>query len=450
MADYYVKSGASGAADGSTWADAYTTLAAAFAAGSAGDRFFVSDNHAETQASNMSLTSPGTAAAPCLVLCVDDSAEPPTALATTATVSTTGATNIAFNGYVYFYGITFSGGSGGSGNQTISVHNNSSATFWGRFDSCVLKTGQTADTSRMGFGVSSGGGERASLVELINTQLQFGHASQKVALAHSTVVWRNTVASFGTVPTVRLFEPSTGVPSRILIEDVDLSALGSGPIFSASVQSITSARLSNCKLGSGAVIATGSIVGQGGFEVEAVNCDSADTNYAYYRQNYQGVVTQETTIVRSGGATDGTTPISRKMVSSANASLVGPLELGPLLVPPSALAAGVEATVTVEVVTDNVTLTDAEAWIEVEYLGTSGFPLALRASDRAAASTAFLGTPSNQPTSSETWTTTGLTTPVKQYLSVTFTPAEDGVAYVRVYLAKASTTMYVCPLPDVT
>jgi hypothetical protein len=80
--------------------------------------------------------------------------------------------------------------------------------------------------------------------------------------------------------------------------------------------------------------------------------------------------------------------------------------------------------------------------VEVEYLGTSGFPLSVTSSDRAAT---ILATPANQTTSSETWTTTGLTTPVKQKLSVTFTPQEKGPIIARVYLAKASTTVYVCP-----
>ena len=61
----------------------------------------------------------------------------------------------------------------------------------------------------------------------------------------------------------------------------------------------------------------------------------------------------------------------------------------------------------VEVVTDTVTLTDAEAWLEVEYLGTSGFPLGVVANDRVVG----LASPANQTSSSVAWTTTGLTTP---------------------------------------
>ena len=87
-------------------------------------------------------------------------------------------------------------------------------------------------------------------------------------------------------------------------------------------------------------------------------------------------------------------------------------------------------------------LTDAEAWVEIEYMGTSGFPLSLFSNDRM---TNIIATPANQSSSSETWTTTGLTTPVKQVMSKANTPAEVGWYRCRLMLAKASTTVYCCP-----
>jgi hypothetical protein len=105
-------------------------------------------------------------------------------------------------------------------------------------------------------------------------------------------------------------------------------------------------------------------------------------------------------------------------------------------------AVGNPLTATVEIVTDNVTLKDDEAWLEIEYLGSSAQPISTRVNDRKANLTA---TGSNQTSSSVTWTTTGLATPVKQKLEVTFTPQMAGYVIGRVVLAKASTTMYACP-----
>ncbi len=176
------------------------------------------------------------------------------------------------------------------------------------------------------------------------------------------------------------------------------------------------------------------------------NCDDGDTNYRLWVEDYAGSIKQETTIVRSGGASDGTTSLSWKMVSSANAEY-------PLIVLDSPEivqwndTTGSAITVTVEIITDNVTLTDAECWLEVQYLGTSGYPLSTFISDAKAD---VLATAANQTTSTETWTTTGLTTPTKQKLSVTFTPQEKGFLHAVVKLALLSTTVYVDPLLVVT
>src|SRR3990167_972428 len=99
MAHVYVDSNAVGAGTGADWANSYTTLAAALTAKAAGDNFWVSHDHAETQASAMTLTSPGTAASPCKVMCVDSAGSVPPAsadLATTATITTTGANALTF------------------------------------------------------------------------------------------------------------------------------------------------------------------------------------------------------------------------------------------------------------------------------------------------------------------------------------------------------------------
>ena len=98
---------------------------------------------------------------------------------------------------------------------------------------------------------------------------------------------------------------------------------------------------------------------------------------------------------------------------------------------------GSGVTVTIPVVTDGVTLKDNEAWVEVEYLGTSGLPLGSFASDAAPD---VLDSGTNQTTdATSSWTTTGLGSPVKQSLATTFTPQEKGLVRARVCLAKAST-----------
>src|SRR3990167_8654716 len=146
MANRYVRStDGSDADDGTTWALAKATLTGAAAIDVAGDVIWVSQVHAESTAAAISFVWAGTAADPTRVLCGNDGAEPPTALATTATVTTTGTSNITLTGvgYVHYYGITFLCGTG-AGNVSIIC-----GTSVGKvdFDSCSFQIVSTGSTS---------------------------------------------------------------------------------------------------------------------------------------------------------------------------------------------------------------------------------------------------------------------------------------------------------------
>lgn len=401
MANYYLRSSdGSDASDGLSWANAKATLAGVFAACSAGDTVFVSDDHAETQATAMTLTSPGTAASPVRVLCVDDTSdpEPPTALSTTATITTTTNAGLSIGGFAYFYGITFSCGTGGS-SATFQIGTVGSPGML-IFDSCKLKLGTSGGTNSVINFHGNSSGSDDSIVELINTTYD-GSVTQHGLRVGCKFIWRNTPnALVGSLGYTTLFnQPASFIPVAEII-GVDLSALGSGKNL-VNVGSASHGRWTfiDCKLGSSVALATGSIPGQGGPDVTFINCDSADTNYRYHKQVYQGTITQETTIVRTGGASDGTTPVSRKMVSTANSKFFSPLVS-------DWVGVWEEEAFTPIVLVDiihfgSAALKDDEAWLEVEVLATSGFPLGVFGSDRMAS---ILGTPSNQDSSGSVWT----------------------------------------------
>ncbi len=190
-------------------------------------------------------------------------------------------------------------------------------------------------------------------------------------------------------------------------------------------------------------VVTGTNPGVGGPVVLMHNCDSADTHFRLSEQHWQGGVTQQTgTLTRSGGAThaDGTA-YSLKMAGNANTvNLWHPLRSTEFSVYNSSV--GGSLTATVEILRDNATnLTDADVWLEVNYLGTSGFPQGTLITDRVAD---VMATAANQTASSVTWDTTGMANPNKQKLAVTFTPQEAGYVIARVMLA-ANTTLYVDP-----
>lgn len=443
MSNYYVRSAAAGAADGTTWADAYTTLAAAISGKTNADTIWVANDHAETQATAMTLTLP---TAPGMkILCVNTNVtEPPTGLATTATVTTTSASNIDLIGFAYFYGIIFSAGSGAS---SASITLGASAVAAGLvFDSCKFSLAATSAGNRIHIGVTNSTGADDMLVDLINPVFLFSATGHTILLKNSIIrISGMTIDGSGSTPTT-LFTNNSGAPTTVLVEASDLS----GEVFTnlVSVAGLTQGDITfrNCKMPAFTSVVTGTNPGPGGTIVRMHNCDSADTNYRFAEHSYLGSVVNEQTLVRTGGASDGTTAMSFEMVSSSGTLLFHPL-VSPEIVQWNDTT-GSAKTVTVEILHDSATaLTDAEIWIEVIYLGTSGFPQGTIISDRA---TDVFATPANQTSSSETWTTTGMANPNKQKLAVTFTPQEKGYFVAQVHLAKGSYTVYVDPLLTVS
>lgn len=436
MADVYVRSGAGGANNGTTKADAYTTLEAAGPASAAGDRLWVASDHAETKAGSLTVTLPGTSANPNWVACVDFSGStPPVAadLRTTATIATTGSASLNIVGTAYFYGIGTQRNTSAANQQIVLAGGSNDFQYW---ENCSHTLNSTGSTAKIALGSGNGG----QMVVFVNTTVGFGHVGQQLQV-HCRLDWLDTPSAItGTVPTTLILPGFSGT-CRLVMRGIDLSAAGSGKNLVDMSQSLPGfVQAIDCKTNASVTLTTGSVPAFGCCRAEFVNYGSSTTNYQYYYQDYAGVVTHETTIVKTSpaGASDGATPISRKMVSSANSKWFMPLEIPVYFWSDSTSS----QTITFSCVTDNVTLTDADIGLRLSYQGTSGNPLSVAAYDRSAS---ILATGANQTSDSSTWTTTGLTTPVKQQISVTVTPTAKGVQRAYIQLMRPSTTVYVDP-----
>jgi hypothetical protein len=317
MANWYVRSGAAGTGTGADWTNAKTTLAATATASAAGDSIWVSEDHAETQASAMTITFPGTVASPSFVYCVNHAGTvPPVSadLRTTATVTTTGNFAITIAGSFYCYGIIFSSGSGAN-SVFFSVSNTSTA--WARYDACALIAGGTS-----GGGILIGGNPSNMRLYWNNTTVQFAAAGSGIVWRSSLWVWENTASAVvsGTLPTTLLVSNSPGSGNAIW-RGVDFSSLGAGKTLVPSLTAAAKVLISDCKLGASVTVAA-TPAAPGGTVVDLIRCDSGATNYRTERYRYEGTQTAETTIVRTGGASDGTTTLSQKIVTTANSKWV--------------------------------------------------------------------------------------------------------------------------------
>ncbi len=170
--------------------------------------------------------------------------------------------------------------------------------------------------------------------------------------------------------------------------------------------------------------------------------DSSGTNYRHDKYNFSGSQVVETTIVRTGGATDGTTPLATKIVTTANANFTFPYESIPLAIWNDTVSTNRVVTV-YGIWGGGAVPNNDEIWIEVSYMGSSGSPIATINTANAKAD--YLTAAAGQASDSSTWG--GSTTKFK--MSVTLSspqPALKGDIYVTVKAAKASSTFYIDPL----
>lgn len=444
MAIRYVKNSAPGSPnDGQTWTGAFQTLAAAAAVDLAGDTIYVADDHAESTAAAVTLAFAGTHASPVKIIGGNDAAEPPTAVAETATVTTTGANGITLNGTFYMRGIQFNNASGAV-SASLSMEAATNGTYQ-EYEKCQFKLNNAGGTSNIQF--TAGG----SAYKWKNCDVKFAHVGQIITTHSINWHWQGgSILPGGTAPTSLVRFPGSSLRLQALIEGVDLTNGGASLNLTEANGGNGVIVFRNCKLPTSwaGTVVTGTLSPQ--TRIELHNCDSGDTNYKLWIEDYAGTIKHSTSIVRTGGASDGTTPISWQMVSSANAEYPMPALYSPEIASEFISTPGVQKTITVEIAHGHAALNDDEVWLEVQYLGQPGSPQQWLPSTLVSDAKAdVLATAAAQTSSSETWSE-GSPTFTKQKLSVTFTPQARGVALCRVVLAQASRTIYVDPLATVS
>lgn len=416
--------------------------------GSNGDTYFVSDLHQESQASGPVLRSPSaTLSSAIQLLCIDHTASlPPTSVNVTtgAKYSTTGANNITFErGMGYLNGIEFSAGSSSNTASIFISGSSGNATSW-YFENFKLTLANTSASSVIQFGSNGNAGLYYTI--LANTQMKFGSTSQGVnADGDINPIWRNTpnaIDTGGSIPTTLFNSNAQGI-CQVNISGVDLSAMGSGTTIVGAQNYNAVFNLDHCKLGASVTVAATPT--RLSSRINVALCDSGANAYRNEVYASQGTMTTETTVVRSGGASDGTTPVSWKHVTTTNAGPFFPMTSIPFVIWNA--TTGVSQTATVEILNDGTTLTNSDIWLSLEYMSSTTSPLATWGSSGLVNP---LSTPTNVASSTATWTTTGISSPVKQKIQLTFTAEFPGYVCAVINIAKQSSTIYVDPLITIT
>jgi hypothetical protein len=348
------------------------------------------------------------------------------------------------------YGLTIVAGSGSNPSAIISM--GGSSAFYQQYESCKFQLGGTGVSTGVIRALASGGNGAVTIWR--NCEVKFALAGQGINAVNGFWHWNGGgITSGGTSPTNLITSISLGAAAggvRILIENCDFSNGSSTMnLIGAQVPFAATVTFRNCKLpGSwtGAVCTAFASSAQG--RVEVFNCTStaASNNYTLKIIDGNGNIDTETTLVKTGGASDGTTQISWKLVTPATVSY----PCAALFTPEILFwneQTGVAKTVTVDILRDSASnLTNAEVWLEVNYPNSASLPTSALITGRVDVLTAA----SDNSASGSSWTTTGMLNPNKQQISVTFTPLAKGFFTIRVVLAKPSSTVYVDPKATIT
>lgn len=370
MADYFLSnaSGAGGAGNGSSWANAYLTLTALLTrtgpAFLAGDRIWVGDDHAETLASATTFTFTGTALLPNFIYVVDHTvASPGLADLRIGTVSGgsiigTGTAQIIYNGFYYCYGLYIGAGSG-AGGANLAFQNTGFATY----DNCKI-----VNASTTGGNILLTGGSAPNLFQDCVFKGHHNGISLNGRGGPHLVrcSWDTSVVS-----PAQIFV-GNAQNTRALVEDCDFSnCTGASSIFSGAGGNWVSAIFKRCKIPN--ITALGGVQA-GGHELcdlEFIQCDSGGA--VYRNEKWTGTGTQTTNLAaaRVGGATEGGVALSHKVVTSASPKYPYCIRLNPYVIWNA--VTGSALNITVEGIADPRDFTalpkDDEVAVEAEYLG---------------------------------------------------------------------------------
>ena len=432
------------------WAAPHARLRNAGAStwGTAGNKHFVANTHAETTSGSFTCDVTSTLALPSFVICVNKLNVPPTStnISSGATFTSTGSGTMSIcsgTSYVRWEASSTNGFIFTGGNGTTGLLNIQSSGFAGYiyFKNCSFRINGNNSSSGLYIGIN---GSQSTAVIFDNCNVQCLDISNILSVGGSKFIWKNTAAPLigGTYPT-NLFSTATNLGAThgsVLLDGLNLSVLGSGKTLIAALFSHKYYEIRNCILGSSVTVA-GTPQSPASNIVILRNSDSGNTNYRLEKYSYSGTQTTETTIVRTNGSSDGTTPISWKIVTGSTINWFFPYESIPITIWNDRVSSDLTLTL-YGIWGSGAVPNNDEIWMEAMYLGNASYPLGTIAASTKAN---ILATGSALSSDSSTWG--GSTTKFKMTVSFTSPqPLQKGMITVYIKAAKASSTFYVDPL----
>lgn len=412
---WYVDDGGDGTTEDS-WATADTNILdldteKAFAAGEI--VYFGHDsNDPKTYSANLQIVGP-TDGLPVIFISATQGSSPPTYAASTSDQIETanGAYWIAFDGSFALYGLSIKSGS------DIRVQSDSNESFYA--ESCRFKL---ADSKSFFF--PAGGGD----TKLINCVIDL---SADLIVRTPPIITSPNYGSVLDIKGLSFVAPDNRSGSVFRLESTDGVVYCSGSDFSnlsSNCELVWSYvgrhYFNNCITAATWIPASGTHIGIG--EVVLYNCGPADAPTYLYQQNSRGTLASSASIYRTGGATVEGDATGWLVITTAACAEGSPFYSQWIY---GEVASTGSKTFTVYITNDTADFTDAQVWLEVEYLGTAGEANTTLTSDHRVITT----TAANQTDDTgSTWNGAGPSFTYKQSLAVTATVNDTGQYRARV------------------
>lgn len=330
MAIKYVYSGAAGANDGTSWANAWTDFGSADGAGTAaGDTVYVASDHSQ-DTTNAAITydfSNGTHASPITILSVNRSDD--TYLAGARLFNASSSSKIIMRGHIRVYGLTFE-----TGWLTTLNDNGNLGWFRQEYTSCTFKAG--GNHLLYGLTIGNSAGYYPNITRLINCTHD---CSPKTSTAFQTIlctgcVYISNLALTGAnTNTNPLFGSGTGNDyreARVELVNTDVSTWQTLMSLAQRLQ----LTLRKCKVHA-SFNTTGTVANDAFLLLDS--CDDGTITLPplglTYKSEFFGTLAASLARYRTGGANDGlqANAYSWEMATNSSAlEIYDPLEAPPL------------------------------------------------------------------------------------------------------------------------
>ncbi len=318
MAIKYVWSGASGAANGTSWTDAYLTYSAALTGSTGADSILVAHDHSESTTSALSLAHPQTTGM--LVTCVNRTTGD---LATTASIAIGAASvGMTLSGIARIYGVQFLGATNNSSASSISIANSGSLSTTSLvFTNCLFNL-RTVNTIPITIGTSSGtSGQRHFYVEMNSCTVSFGNAGQSLTIQGCKARFTDLKIASGSATPTNLFVIGSGINMDFEVYGSDLSNKSYTNLVTTAIYSTGKVKFVNCKLATAyAITFNASNIVPATTEVFLHDCSTGDVHGLFGYYNSQGSLVSDTGIY----FTSGSAAQSWKLTTTANANYAFP------------------------------------------------------------------------------------------------------------------------------